>query len=370
MYNSCGDRHCPQCAGAKRSNWLQSASELLLPGVNYFQVVFTIPQQLSSLALGNRKLMYDLLFHSAWRALRDTIAEEQGFEAAAGMVLHTWDQKVKQHAHIHAFVPGGGPSLAKQSTGERRWITSRRPHVPRQDGPYLVNADALRLLFRKCFLRGLRRLHDHGKLKLDGDFRPYRDRSAFDAFLAPLETIKWGTHIEPPPTDDCSPEHVLKYLARYLTGGPISDRRLISHENGIVKFWAREGTTPGGDRRQVSVELPGVEFVRRWSLHILPKNYFKTRRYGGYSNLHRQRYLAECRDLLNFDGPDSPAEPTADHAVHDASDGPPADEPASDRVACRCPQCGEPMLRIEATSRPSWSIVLHGRDRPHWYADG
>ena len=155
LYNSCGDRHCPQCAGAKRSDWLQSTLELLLPGVNYFQVVFTIPKLLSSLALGNRKAMYDLLFRSSWRALREIIAEEQGFEAAAGMVLHTWNQLLEQHAHTHAFVPGGGPSL----TDPGRWITSRRPGVPRQDGPYLVDADALRHRFRELFLAGLRRLH-------------------------------------------------------------------------------------------------------------------------------------------------------------------------------------------------------------------
>jgi len=346
---------------------MESTSELLLPGVNYFQVVFTIPDKLSSLALGNRRVMYDLLFHSAWRALRDTIAEEQGFAAAAGMVLHTWNQHLESHVHVHAFVPGGGPSL----TGDRCWITSQRPNVPRQDGPYLVDADALRLLFRKLFLRGLRRLHARGKLKLDGDYRPYRDQSAFDAFLAPLETIKWGTHIEPPPSDDCSPEHVLKYLARYLTGGPISDRRLISHENGMVKFWARQGTTPGGDREQVPVELTGTEFVRRWSLHILPKNYFKTRRYGGYSNLHRQRYLTECRKLLQSDGLDSDAASTDGLTPDDVSDIPPTGEPpAPDRAECRCPKCGKSMFCIEATARPSWSIVMHGRDRPHWYADG
>ena len=98
------------------------------------------------------------------------------------------------------------------------------------------------------------------------------------------------------------------------------------------------------------------------------------RRYGGYSNLHRQRYLAECRELLNPDGVDSTAEPTTeltvDAARDDVPDASPAAEPVSDRAERCCPNCGEPMFRIEATARPSWSIVLHGRDRPHWYADG
>lgn len=89
VYNSCGDRHCPQCRGAKRAAWVESARSLLLPQVNYFQVVFTLPEQLSSLALGNRRTMYDLLFQTAWQALREVLQEQFGFQPAAVMVLHT-----------------------------------------------------------------------------------------------------------------------------------------------------------------------------------------------------------------------------------------------------------------------------------------
>lgn len=89
VYNSCGDRHCPQCRGAKRAAWVESAGPLLLPQVNYFQVVFTLPEQLSSLALGNRRALYDLLFQTAWQSLREVLPEQFGFQPAALMVLHT-----------------------------------------------------------------------------------------------------------------------------------------------------------------------------------------------------------------------------------------------------------------------------------------
>jgi hypothetical protein len=89
VYNSCGDRHCPQCRGAKRSAWVERTRSLLLPRVNYFQVVFTLPQELSSLALGNRRAMYNLLFKTAWQALREVLEEQFGFQPAAVMVLHT-----------------------------------------------------------------------------------------------------------------------------------------------------------------------------------------------------------------------------------------------------------------------------------------
>ena len=357
VYNSCGDRHCPQCSGAKRADWLTSAAKLLLPGIDYFQVVFTIPDKLSSLALGNRREIYNLLFRSAWRALREVIEEEQGFEASAAMVLHTWNQKLEPHAHVHAIVLGGGPSL----TGEHRWIRSKRPNVPRQRGPYLVDAEELRQRFRRTCLNGLRRLHRRGDLKLDGDWSHLRDTSAFEAWIKLLENVTWVTYIEPPPSTDSTPEHVVKYLARYLTGGPISDRRLISHEQGDVTFWARTGNTLGGGRAETQpYTLTGTEFVRRWSLHILPKGYVKTRRFGGYSNRHRKRYIAECRDLLIAEG----VEPQDDSPKPCES---PASEPADE---CRCPKCGEFMRCIAAADRRSWSAVMSSPHRPIWYDDG
>ncbi len=102
---------------------MDSAAKLLLPGIDYFRVVFTMPAELSSLALGNRREMFDLLFRSAWRALKRVIEDEQQFEAAASMMLHTWNQKLESHVHVHAFVPGGGPSLADPE----KWISSHPP---------------------------------------------------------------------------------------------------------------------------------------------------------------------------------------------------------------------------------------------------
>ena len=361
-YNSCGDRHCPQCAGAKRANWLTSTSKLLLPGIDYFQVVFTMPDKLSGLALGNRREIYNLLFRSAWDSLRGVIAEEQGFEAAAAMVLHTWNQKLEPHAHVHALVPGGGPSLSE----DRQWVRSSLGNGPgrrsrRGKQPYLVDADALRARFRQVFLDGLKRLHGRGLLKLDGQWSHLQNVSAFAEWLEPFQHVKWVTYIEPPPTQHAAPEHVLKYLARYLTGGPISDRRLISHENGDVTFWARTGKTAGGqDAETRPYTLSGTEFVRRWSLHILPKGFVKTRRYGGYSNHHRQRYIAECQDLL----------PT--HAIECRDDSPQPSEPPITELAevpC-CPRCGAPLLCIAATERRSWFTVMNSPARPNWYDDG
>ena len=296
------------------------------------------------------------------------IGEEQGYEASAAMVLHTWNQKLEPHAHVHALVPGGGPSL----NGERRWVTSRRPRVKTCDGKYLVDADELRLRFRETFLSGLRRLHANGELKLEGEWAHLRDSSVFETWLKPLEQITWVTYIEPPPTEHASPEHVVKYLARYLTGGPISDRRLISHEHGEVTFRARTGKTSGGDDQTEAITLSGTEFVRRWSLHILPKNYTKTRRFGGYCNRHQKRSLAECRALLDAAGASTTSPDSAESATPATPAMLPIGDPSAEsdgRAPC-CPTCGTHMQCIAADERSSWFMVMHSDSRPRWYHDG
>lgn len=372
VYNSCGDRHCPACGGSRRADWLQSAAALLLDNLTYYQVVFTLPDELSHLTLGNRQVLFDLLFHSAWRALRQVITDEQGFEPAAAMVLHTWNQQLAPHVHVHAVVPGGGPALS----GKSRWITSRRRPGPKLSGAYLVNADTLRGTFRETYLAGLQRLHRRGELRLTGEWAPLQDTVAFEQFLQPLREVDWVTFLQPPPvsndgTSVASPAHVLKYLARYLTGGPLSERRLLAHEDGEVTFLARTGKTTGGSREQQPVTLSGIEFVRRWTQHILPKGCVKSRRYGGFSNRHRERYLAECRALLPpAPEPDTTAVPgtqsTPDEPAADAPE-PNSTEPA-DRRAPACPSCGVHMLRLTAEPRPSWRDIMAGPHRPPWYA--
>ena len=350
VYNSCGDRHCPQCAGAKRRDWLDSASQLLLPGVNYFQVVFTLPDRLSSLALGNRREIFNLLFRSAWRALKQVVESEQAFEAAAVMVLHTWNQRLESHIHLHALVPGGGPSL----TGDGEWKRSVPPPHHSRKQLWLVDADELRLAFRNEFLAGVRSLHRRGKLKLVGEWQYLADTDSFNEWLKPVEDQSWVTFIQSPPQES-SPRHVLSYLARYMTGGPISDRRVLRHEDDQVVFLARVGTKHGGSDEVDEVELSGAEFVRRWSLHILPKGYTKTRRFGGYSNHHGNRYMAECRELLCDSGDESASDTDGDSDLQREH---------------RCPDCDALMHVVSGCASPGWWRIMQGPFRPLWYDDG
>ena len=356
VYNSCGDRHCPTCGGAKRADWLDSSGMLILDGIDYFQVVFTLPGELSRLALGNRRAVYNLLFASAWSALKKTIEAEQGYDAAALMVLHTWNQKLDAHAHVHAVVPGGGPALDGGG-----WRVGRRAGDPSSIGHYLVDADELRRQFRDDFLEGLNRLRAKGELKLEGEFARLRADAAWRALIEELQSVNWVSYIEPPPREGCGPRGVLKYLARYLTGGPISDSRIVAAGEDEVTFLAREGTTPGGQAKQVPITLTTVEFTRRWSLHVLPKGYTKTRRYGGWSNPRRESYLERCGKQLDM---------VEACLSADACDFGPFEEPADDvELPCaNCPKCGGQMIPQAARDKPSWREIMDSPARPRWYA--
>lgn len=354
VYNSCGDRHCPGCRGAKRAEWLGKTEELLLPQVNYFQVVFTLPDVLSPLMLGHRRATYALLMRTAWRALKEMLREEQGIEPAAQMVLHTWNQELDHHPHVHVLVPGGGPS-----PDGTRWINTRHPKHRWWTKPYLVDSRQLQAKFKQHFCAALKRLHRQGLIAFEPPVLPGLDEPDFTEWVDRLAQGDWNVFIEPPP-ENSRPEHMLKYLARYLTGGPIADGRLISHaqhagHGGEVTFWARSKDKATGNKPR-GFTLPGVEFVRRWSLHILPKGFTKTRCYGGFSCRHREEYLQRCRQLLRIAEPE--VEPPSEPLLEDES----FDQ------ARTCPHCQAEMICVTSTPRPSWrDLFAEHTTCPLWY---
>ncbi len=366
VYNSCGDRHCPTCSGAKRHDWIDSARELILDGVDYFQVVFTMPDKLSRLALGNRREMFKLLFRSAWKSLKKTIIAEQGYDPAALMVLHTWNQKLDAHVHVHAVVPGGGPSIHSQTNDSNEaWKVSKRGDDEDSIGHYLVDAEELRDTYRDFFLKGLNRLRKCNKLSLNEEFAELKDDDAWKFFTDELRALTWVSHIQPPPKG-CDTEHVLKYLARYLTGGPISDARITAADFNEVTFNARSGEVTGGESKQVPVTLTTVKFVRRWCLHVLPRGFTKSRRFGGWSNRHRKSYLNNSRQCIAIQNGEhaETSEQTGGLELNES------ESPGSDikiAVNPKCPCCKSALILHSAQLKPSWRDLMDSPLRPPWY---
>jgi hypothetical protein len=349
IYNSCVDRHCPRCGGAKRADWLARTEQLLLPQVNYFQVVFTLPDVLSGVTLGNRREVYGLLMRTAWQALKEVLREEQGIEPAALMVLHTWNQELDHHPHVHALVPGGGPSFDGTN-----WVPTCHPKHRRRKKPYLVDNGLLGEKFKEYFVAGLKRLHAKELIAFDPPVLPGVDEPDFNQWLDRTAEQAWNVFIEPPP-ENSQPQHMVRYLARYLTGGPISDGRLISHEKNEVTFWARSKNKQAGNKPR-AFTLPAVEFVRRWSMHILPKGFTKTRAYGGFSCRHRKDYLRRCHELL---------------PIAEAEDPPDASPPLEDEtqeITRTCPRCEGQMICVASTPRPAWrDLFREWATCPPWY---
>jgi len=201
-------------------------------------------------------------------------------------------------------------------------------------------------VFRKKFTNGLRRLVCSGKLKLQDEWAKLHDRRELQAWLDDITASDWNVFIEGPPHGQSRPERALKYLARYLTGGPISDRRIITDEDGRVTFWARsKDKAQGNPSRPFS--LPGKEFVRRWAMHVLPKGYTRSRHFGGYHGRKRAEYLASCRALLAKSLP----------AVADPVTEQPA-APNTEPSARQCPRCDAPLRCLDRRRRPSWNVIF------------
>lgn len=367
-HNSCGDRHCPQCSGGKRKDFSERTSKLILDGVDYYQVVFTLPDVISTMALANGQEIAELLFRSAWTSLKKTVETEQQYELAALMVLHTWNQKLDAHWHVHALVPGAGPSLSDGS-----WTEAKAPQVAGHDNhrKYLVDAINLRRKFRKIAVSHLQRLRKQGRLALGGSLAYLRDDDAWDTMIDQLESKEWVSYIEPPPTQDSRGEHVVRYLTRYLTGGPVSDYRIIAADDREVTFWAREGRTTGGESIQVPFTLQTPEFVRRWCLHILPNQLTKTRQFGGWSSTKAETHLAKCQVLLSaFNGrPATRSEGVCEsEVVVDEVDS--LDEESEPKVVCE--HCGSESLRVvhDSKKRPWRELLGRGsQDSPRWYRE-
>ncbi|QDT03884.1 Putative transposase [Rubripirellula lacrimiformis] len=364
LYNSCGDRHCPRvavvnsCSGGKRVDFHDKATKLILSGVTYYQVVFTLPSELSELALANRYEMADLLVDSAWKSLSRRIKAEQDYDPAAMTILHTWNQKLEAHWHVHMLVPGAGPGLST-----RQWTEATAPTGSRNsDGFYLVDADPLREAYREQAIGKLRRLRSAGKLKLVGKFEYLRSNENWDAFVKNLESKKWVAYIQPPPSVTSSACQVVRYLTRYLTGGPISDRRIVAADADEVTFMARDGKRVGGEREQVPVTMSSSEFVGRWCLHIQPDQLTKTRYLGGWSNNRRGAYQDRCREQLEAVEGWRLEEPSADSSKEAFAQSP-------DQV---CEHCGSDRIElIQDTPKPSWAEIFRREDDrcPEWYAD-
>jgi len=252
-YNSCGDRHCPKCQAAKQAFWIDDLMQSTLP-VKHYHIIFTVPHQLNAVCLHNQRMYYDILFAAVWNTLYSFGYSQYGCETGAVAVLHSWGQNMSLHPHIHCIVPAVGYTLGEE------W--KEIGHC----GKYLYPVHQLSDIFKGKFLDSLKRA-----------LRKQNELALFDDKVQAAYKFRWVVHCEP---SMAGVEHVVKYLGQYTHRVAITNQRILNIENGKVTFIAKDYR----DRAiKKPVTLDGIEFLRRFTMHILPKRFVKIRRYGIYN---------------------------------------------------------------------------------------
>jgi hypothetical protein len=310
-FHSCGNRHCPKCQALAKERWVAAQVAQVLP-VEHFHVVFTLPHAINAVAPTSG--VDNLLFACASQTLLTFARDPKwlGAEPAITMILHTWDQRLRAHRHVHCLISGGG------LTAEGTWVNAK-PH-------FLFPVRALSRVFRGKFIAALADGLNTGELRLPPGQAP-------DALLAELARQDWVVYAKPP---FAGPAQVLAYLGRYTHRTAIGNQRLVELEDGQVKFRWRDRAH--ADKVRV-MTLPAEDFIHRFLLHVLPKGFQRIRHYGLLANRHKAACLAQARAALDL----PPPEPAPKESVVDFAR----------RVLgvdiLRCPVCHEGRMRLVET---------------------
>ena len=278
-YNSCRNRHCPKCQSLAKARWLEKQKLKLLP-VGYFHLVFTLPHELNRLILVNKKPLINILFKAVSETLLEFARTHLGGTLGLTTVLHTWDQILLDHFHLHCLVCAGA-----LSGDQNRWIPARKN--------FLFPVKALSLVFRGKFLQFLKKAFDQKKLLFPGQSAPLADAETFTLLLKTLRQKPWVVYAKKP---FAAPDSVLDYLARYIHRVALSNDRILSTHNGEVTFSYRDRKNP--NQRNV-MRLQTEEFIRRFLLHVIPKGFMRVRHFGFLANNAKER-LSKCRQLLGL----------------------------------------------------------------------
>jgi hypothetical protein len=284
-YNSCRNRHCPRCQTFTKERWLEARRQDLLD-IDYFHVVFTVPEELNSPMLQNQTVLYNLFFKAVSETIAELCQDPKYLGATPGItaILHTWGQNLSYHPHIHCVVTGGG------MTDSGFWRPSRKK--------FFLPIKVLSAKFRGKFLAYLKQ----AKLEFYGSAVSLTGDVAFKDFIDVLYKKNWVTYCKTPFK---GVGQVLDYLGRYTHRVAISDSRILSDDEGKVKFKWRDYKD---NNKQKVMNLSSEEFIRRFLLHVLPAGFRKIRHFGLMAPRNKTKRLSRCRKLTSTKEPSPPLE--------------------------------------------------------------
>ncbi len=280
-YNSCRDRHCPKCQTLVKEKWISARKAELLP-CPYFHNVFTLPHELNSLILTNKKILLSILFVAVKETLQSFAADPQWrLEGQLGFVsvLHTWNQKLMDHFHLHCIIPAGALSFDK-----KQWVAVKNK--------YLFRVQSLAKEFRKRYLKKLETAYKQNKLKFYGRSSGFEVQKEFWQLIKTVKNKSWIAYSKQP---FGGPEQVLEYLGRYTHRVAITNNRLTTMKGGNVTFTYRDRSD---EDKSKELTVTAEELIRRYLLHILPSGFMKIRYYGFLASANKKESIPLIQRLI------------------------------------------------------------------------
>ena len=273
-YNSCRNRHCPNCQTGKKLQWIEARKEEVL-NIKYYHLVFTIPDELNVLVLQNQNKIYNILFKASSETLQELAEDKKylGGEIGFFSILHTWGQNMMYHPHVHIVATGGG------LTSYGKWVE--------KENDFFIPVKVMSRVFRGKFMSYLK----SEKLEYYGENKYLENPANYNDLIQNLYKKEWIVYCkEPFKNANC----VIQYLGRYTHRVAISNERIIAVTEDDVTFKWRDYKDKN-KMKEMTVKIE--EFIRRFLLHILPPNFMKIRYYGILGNRNKKKKLLKCKLL-------------------------------------------------------------------------
>lgn len=278
--NSCRNRNCPNCQAVLKEIWVDKRRAEVIDSP-YFHVVFTLPHELNPLIYCNQKLLYGLLHRCCAETLLELSADKKWLGATPGIiqVLHTWNQELDYHVHMHCIVSGGG--------------LTRDGKIRKSSSKFFIRTEVLRDKFKGKYMANLSSLYESGSLAFSSASEKLRNSYHWKEFKNKLYEMDWCPYIRETFNGF---GNAIEYLGRYTHKIAISNSRILSVTENTVTFSAR-GKKPGEPKRLVTLEH--IEFIRRYLMHVLPSGFQKIRYYGFLNNRMKYSNLKVIFKLQN-----------------------------------------------------------------------
>ena len=278
-YNSCRNRCCPMCQALPKEKWMDMRKEDVLDAP-YFHLVFTVPAELNPIIYSNQKLLYDALYHAASATIKDLSIQNKYLGANVGYIciLHTWGSEMNYHPHIHTILLGGG--LDKDN------------HWKDKGDKFFLPIKVISKVFRGKYMEELKSFWEEGELKFYGSSEKYQNRYEFKALLDICYSKEWIPNCK---KTFNGAQSVIKYLGKYTHRIAISNYRIISINAESVTFSVKDYRNAG---KWKELTISGIEFIRRFLMHVPPKRFVRIRHYGLLCSRNKNSNLTLCRNHL------------------------------------------------------------------------